>query len=118
MTMSATDLPTLGTIELTRKARLLVLTMNRPEAMNAVNLELHDDLATAMAFAQADPDSDVLLVTGAGGAFSAGGDLDHIARNAADPRLFDHEAAVAKRIVYTMLDIDKPIVARMNGHAI
>jgi enoyl-CoA hydratase len=83
-----------------------------------VNLELHDDLAEAMAFAQADKHSDVLLITGAGRAFSAGGDLDHIARNAATPTLFDHEAQVAKRIVYTMLDIDKPIVCRMNGHAV
>jgi enoyl-CoA hydratase len=116
--MATMKLPELGTIELSRRGRLLVLTMNRPEALNAVNLELHDDLAAAMAFAQADPDSDVLLITGAGRAFSAGGDIDHIARNAADPRLFDHEAAVAKRIVYTMLDIDKPIVCRMNGHAV
>lgn len=116
--MSAADLPSLGTIELTRKGRLLVVTLNRPDSLNAVNLELHDDLAAAMTFAQADAGSDVLLVTGAGRAFSAGGDLDHISRNAADPRLFDHEAQVAKRIVYTMLDIDKPIVCRMNGHAV
>jgi enoyl-CoA hydratase len=118
MTMSDSTLPTLGTIELTRRGRLLVMTLNRPGSLNAVNLELHDDLAEAMAFALADVGSDVLLITGAGRAFSAGGDLDHIARNAADPRLFDHEASVAKRIVYTMLDIDKPIVCRMNGHAV
>jgi enoyl-CoA hydratase len=110
--------PQLGTIELTRRGRLLVMTLNRPDSLNAVNLELHDDLAEAMAFAQSDKHSDVLLITGAGRAFSAGGDLDHIARNAAEPTLFDHEAQVAKRIVYTMLDIDKPIVARMNGHAV
>lgn len=110
--------PQLGTIELTRRGRLLVMTLNRPDSLNAVNLELHDDLAEAMAFAQSDKHSDVLLITGAGRAFSAGGDLDHIARNAATPTLFDHEAQVAKRIVYTMLDIDKPIVARMNGHAV
>jgi enoyl-CoA hydratase len=111
-------LPTLGTIELTRRGRLLVMTLNRPDALNAVNLELHDDLAAAMGFALSDTGSDVVLITGAGRAFSAGGDLDHIARNAAEPALFDHEAQVAKRIIYTMLDIDKPIVCRMNGHAI
>ena len=110
--------PHLSTIELIRKGRLLVMTLNRPGSLNAVNLELHDELAEAMAFALTDRGSDVLLITGAGRAFSAGGDLDHIARNAADPRLFDHEAQVAKRIVYTMLDIDKPIVCRMNGHAV
>src|SRR5688500_13932783 len=116
--MSASELPTLGTIELSRKGRLLVMTLNRPDSLNAVNLELHDDLAEAMAFALADKGSEVLLITGAGRAFSAGGDIDHIARSAADPRLFDHEASVAKRIIYTMLDIDKPIVCRLNGHAV
>jgi enoyl-CoA hydratase len=116
--MRDASLPTLETIDLARRGRLLVMTLNRPESLNAVNLALHDDLAEAMAFAQGDAGSDVLLITGAGRAFSAGGDLDHISRNAAEPALFDHEAQVAKRIVYTMLDVDKPIVCRMNGHAV
>lgn len=112
------DLPQFGTIILSRRGRLLTLTFNRPDAMNAVNLELHDELADALQFARTDAGSDVLVITGAGRAFSAGGDLDHLARNAATPSLFDHEADVAKRIVYTMLDIDKPIVCRLNGHAV
>lgn len=112
------DLPAFGTIVLTRRGRRLDLTLNRPEAMNAVNLELHDDLADALQFARTDAGSDVIVITGAGRAFSAGGDLDHIARNAATPSLFDHEAEVAKRIVYTLLDIDKPVICRLNGHAV
>jgi len=118
MSEHAPELPKFGSIVLSREDRLLRLTLNRPEAMNAVNLELHDELAEALWFAQGDSGSDVLLLTGAGRAFSAGGDLDHIARNAANPHLFDHEARLAKRIVFTLLDIDKPIVCRMNGHAI
>lgn len=110
--------PSLRTIAIERRGRLLVITMNRPDAMNAVNFALHEDLAEAMWFAQCDQDSDVILLTGAGRAFSAGGDLDHLEKNAREPRLFDREAQTAKRIVYTMLDIDKPIVCRMNGHAI
>ena len=117
-TATMSDLPRFGTIELTRNGRRLTLTLNRPDAMNAVNLELHDDLADALQFARTDSGSDLIVITGAGRAFSAGGDLDHIARNAADPRLFDHEAEVAKRIVYTMLDIDKPVICRLNGHAV
>ncbi len=111
-------LPNLATIAMAREERLLRITLNRPEAMNAVNLQLHDDLAEALWFAQGDPGSDLVLLTGAGRAFSAGGDLDHIEHNARHPHLFDHEARVAKRIVSTLLDIDKPVVCRMNGHAV
>jgi len=113
-----TDLPVFTTVALERRGRLLVLTLNRPEAMNAVNLTMHDELPEALAFAGVDEGSDVVLLTGAGRAFSAGGDLDHMMHNAANPHLFDHEAAQAKRIVFTLLDIDKPVVCRMNGHAV
>jgi enoyl-CoA hydratase len=112
------SLPALRTILLVREGRLLKIIMNRPDSLNAVNLELHDDLAEAFWFAQCDKHSDVVLFTGAGRAFSAGGDLDHIANSAAHPELFDHEARMAKRIVFTMLDIDKPLVCALNGHAV
>lgn len=118
MTETVPELPKLRTIELTREGRLLRITMNRPDALNAINLDLHDDLADAFWFAQCDPGSDVILFTGAGRAFSAGGDLDHIANSAANPHLFDHEARMAKRIVFTLLDIDKPVICRLNGHAV
>lgn len=118
MTTPAPELPSFKTIELAREGRLLRLTFNRPDAMNAVNLDLHDELPEALWFAQGDTHSDVLVMTGAGRAFSAGGDLDHIARNAANPHLFDHEARQAKRIINTLLDIDKPVICRLNGHAV
>ena len=111
-------LPSFQTIVLSRRGRLLTVTLNRPDAMNAVNLALHDELAEVFPFAAADPDSDVVVLTGAGRAFSAGGDLDHIALNAAEPHRFDHEVEMAKRIVLGMLDLEKPLVCRMNGHAV
>jgi enoyl-CoA hydratase len=112
------DLPQFRTILLERRSRLLVLTLNRPDALNAVNLDLHDELPEALAFAARDGGSDVLLLTGAGRAFSAGGDIAHMEHNAANPHLFDHEARQAKRIVFALLDIEKPVVCRMNGHAV
>ncbi|TYC89656.1 enoyl-CoA hydratase/isomerase family protein [Novosphingobium sp. BW1] len=113
-----TLLPNFETLILERRDRLLVLTLNRPEALNAVNLALHDELPEALAFIASDPGSDVVLLTGAGRAFSAGGDIDHMERNAREPHLFDHEARQAKRIVEALLTLEKPLVVRMNGHAV
>ena len=113
-----TDLPSFRCIALERRGRLLVVTLNRPDSLNAVNLELHDELPEALTFAGDDPDSDLVLLTGAGRAFSAGGDIAHMEHNAANPHLFDHEARQAKRMVYALLDIEKPVVCRMNGHAV
>ena len=107
-----------STLALSRKDRVLTITLNRPDVLNAVNLEMHDELADAFNFAAADTESDIVVLTGAGRAFCAGGDLEHLARNAAQPELFDHEARIAKRIVFSILDLDKPLVCRMNGHAI
>ena len=113
-----TTLPHLATILLERRGRLLVVTLNRPETLNAFNLTLHTEMVTALEFAKDDPDSDVVLLTGAGRAFSAGGDLDHIAHNAAHPEKAEIEVGVGKAIVLTLLDIAKPVVCRMNGHAV
>src|ERR1700741_740381 len=113
-----TDPPQFSTLLLERRGRLLVVTLNRPEALNAVNLELHDELPEALTFAGQDAGSDVILLTGASKAFSAGGDIAHMEHNAANPHLFDHEARQAKRMVFALLDIEKPVVCRMNGHAV
>lgn len=118
MSDNAPALPQLKTIEMAREGRLLRVIMNRPDSMNAINLQLHDDLVDALRFAQGDPASGVVVLTGAGKAFSAGGDLDHIERSAREPHLFDHEARMAKQIIFTLLDIDKPVICRMNGHAV
>ena len=112
------DLPRLETILIERRGRLLVVTLNRPETLNAFNLALHNEMVEALVFAKDDPGSDVVLLTGAGRAFSAGGDLDHIANSAANPEAFDQEVQIARTIVMTLLDISKPVVCRMNGHAV
>lgn len=111
-------LPTYKSMLLARRGRLLTITLNRPDTLNAVDLEMHDELAAVFAFAGHDAGSDVVVLTGAGRAFSAGGDLEHIANNAAHPERFDHELEIAKRIVGAMLDLEKPLVCRMNGHAV
>lgn len=103
---------------LTRAGRLLTVTFNRPDLLNAVNLEMLQELADVFIYAASDPHSDVVVLTGAGRAFSAGGDLEHIAGNAARPEQFEYEARLAKQIVYSMLDLEKPLICRLNGHAV
>lgn len=110
--------PVYDTLKLARAGRLLTITLNRPDQLNAVNLRMHEELAEVFLFATRDADSDVVVLTGAGRAFSAGGDLDHVEHNARNPHLFDEEVRLAKRIVFAMLDLDKPLVCRLNGHAV
>ena len=101
-----TTVPAYETLGLTRDGRVLTITMNRPELLNAVNLKLHQELAEVLTFAAADEASDIVVLTGAGRAFSAGGDLEHVLNNANNPDLFDEEVRLAKRIVFSMLDLD------------
>lgn len=112
------SLPEYDSVLLTRKGRLLTITLNRPEALNAFVGAMHGDFIKALQFAHNDDESDVIVLTGAGRAFSAGGDLDQMEHIIAHPEEFDLEAANAKTLVYTLLDIEKPLIARVNGHAI
>lgn len=100
------------------RGRILTLTLNRPESLNAVNAELHTELATVFQDADLDPDCDVIVLTGAGRAFCAGGDLDWQQGAADDPRSFQQTVSEAKRIIFSMLDCEKPIIGRVNGPAV
>src|SRR3546814_8413208 len=111
------SVPEYRTLLLTRQGRRLTITLNRPERLNACNYDMHEELADVFQFAHTDRHSDVIVVTGAGRAFSAGGDIAHISRSAANPELFDQEARCAKRVISGILDLDKPLIFRPNGHA-
>jgi enoyl-CoA hydratase len=106
------------TLELSRQERRLTITLNRPDQLNAVDRQMHLDLAEVFTYAAVDPHSDVVLLTGAGRAFSAGGDINHMRANARNPDAFNVEARDAKRIVISLLEIEKPVIAKVNGHAV
>ncbi len=118
MSQNVAALPHFETLLLARDGRLLTITLNQPDSMNTITLAMHQELAEVFAFAARDTHSDVVMFTGAGKAFSAGGNIDHMWNNATNPHLFDEEARLAKRIVFAILDLDKPLVCRMNGHAV
>jgi enoyl-CoA hydratase len=104
-------------IAATRQRKILTLTLNRPEALNAVNAELHTELSDIFYDVQSDNDADVVVLTGAGRAFCAGGDINWMQSSIDRPEEFERTAVEAKRIIYSQLDLEKPLICRMNGHA-
>lgn len=104
-------------ISFERRLRVLVIALNRPAQLNAVNGRLHTELSHVFADAAADPDSDVVVLTGNGKAFCAGGDLDWMQSSIDRPQEFEQVAAEAKTIITTQLDLPKPLICRLNGHA-
>ncbi|HMM76206.1 MAG TPA: enoyl-CoA hydratase-related protein [Gammaproteobacteria bacterium] len=104
-------------IEFRYDARILTVALNRPDALNAVNAGLHTELSRVFYDIAADPDSDVVVLTGKGKAFCAGGDIKWMQDAIDEQEMFERTAVEAKGIFFGQLEIEKPIVCRMNGHA-
>jgi len=105
-------------IEVSRRDRVLTLSLNRPEALNAVNGQLHEELSHVFIDAQDDPGSDIVMITGTGKAFSAGGDISWLKSMTENHAEFDIVRAHGKRIIFSILDCEKPIIAKVNGPAV
>jgi len=97
---------------------VLTVTLNRPDKLNAINRELHDALADVWSSVGRRTDVSVVVMTGAGRAFSAGGDVGEFTRMQASGDERRQMAAEAQRIVLGMLRCPLPIVAAVNGPAI
>jgi enoyl-CoA hydratase len=97
---------------------VLLITMNRPEVYNATNHRLHWELTQVWKDFDADPETRVALVTGAGKAFSAGGDLEMIDGMKGNPATIARMWREAGDLVYNMINCDKPIVSAINGVAV
>lgn len=98
--------------------RIATITLNRPEARNAINGDLFEQLVAAVAAAESDDEVDVLILTGNGPAFCAGLDLKSL--GSGDTRLTDTaptpETPVKDRGPFT--SVTKPIIGAINGFAI
>jgi enoyl-CoA hydratase len=101
-----------------RDGGVLLITIDRPERMNAANERLHKELATVWREVAADDATRVAVITGAGRAFSAGGDLEMVQQMAGDYRRVAAMATEAADLVLNMLDCEKPIVSAINGTAV
>ena len=106
-----------STLEFEHRGRVLWITIDGQGPMNAVDDPMHHDLARVFYDAQRDPDSDIVVITARGRAFCAGGDMQWFQDMIDDPSRFRGIAPDAKRIITSLLEMEKPIICRLNGAA-
>ena len=94
---------------------VILITMNRPEKLNAMTYEMHSELARIWDTVDEDNAAKVAVITGAGRAFSAGNDLNNPDPDADMVREIMSDAL---KIVRGMIDCSKPIVSAINGVAV
>jgi enoyl-CoA hydratase len=99
-------------------AGVLLITINRPEKLNAADEQLHGELGRVWRDIDRDPETSVAVITGAGRAFSAGGDLEMQRRARGDYRRVVETMQQASDVVYNIVHCEKPIVSAINGVAV
>lgn len=95
-----------------------IITLNRPDALNAVDDALHTGLASLWSRLGEDRSARAAVLTGRGRAFSAGGDFGYLAELGRDPELRAKSIAHGRDIVLGMARCRIPIVAAVNGPAV
>ncbi|MFI6284207.1 enoyl-CoA hydratase-related protein [Streptomyces sp. NPDC051018] len=107
-----------------RTGRLLKVTLNRPEALNAVGAVMHRELDEFFREVRFDSSVGAILLTGAGRAFSSGGDVKFVAGEAAADKPRSNGAQrvgktllSSKSLITNMLDVEQPIVCAVQGFA-
>ena len=98
--------------------RILKITINRPEKYNALDETGHRELAYVWRDVDDDPDVDVVILTGAGKAFCAGGDLDLVEEMTEDFNTRTGQWKEARDLVYNIMNCGKPVISAINGPAI
>lgn len=97
---------------------VLLITMNRPEKYNATDEQMHGELARVWSDVSDDPAVRVAVITGAGKAFSAGGDLAMVEEMAGNHARVDHMLREMSQMVYGIVNCDKPVISAINGVAV
>lgn len=110
------DMP--AEIDIRAEGPVRIITLNRPDALNAVNDPLHNGLARLWSRLSADPQARVAVLTGAGRAFSAGGDFTYLEELSRDSELRAKTIADGRDIVLGMARCRIPVIAAVNGPAV
>ena len=105
-------------IRVERDGALRIVTLNRPESMNAFDREMQAALPRALTELSQDRDARAVVLTGAGRAFSAGGDIASFPQNRAD--LYHRRAGLreGRRLFDELISLHLPVVAAVNGPAV
>lgn len=106
----------LKTLKLSRRNGILTITLNRPKALNAFNLEMRQELIGLTEMLYTNDDIRIVIFTGAGRAFSAGGDIKSFEEVPSTPRY----RALLRRLTQFYDDLEaleKPVIAALNGPA-
>lgn len=101
-----------------REPNILWCTFNRPAVLNAADRQLHTEFVELWRTVDADPTVHAVVVTGAGRAFSAGGDLEMVTNAYRDYAEVIRILNEARDLVYNMLHCDTPIISAINGAAV
>jgi enoyl-CoA hydratase/carnithine racemase len=94
--------------------RVRTLTLNRPDVLNAFNEALYEATAEALRMAAEDPDIAVVLLTGAGRAFSAGNDLREMQARITDPEMAN-QGSHFTAMIEALTRFPKPLICAVNG---
>ena len=106
------------TLKVTRTGKIVTVSFNRPEVKNATNMLMHQELERIFPEIGTDPEAHVVVLTGEGHAFSAGGDIGGMQRNLDDKPRWVASMMEARNILMGVIDLDRPVIAKINGHAI
>lgn len=95
------------------------ITLNRPEKLNALIGTMREDLLDALRSAENDPDARVVVITGAGRAFCAGGDVDFMSglQQNGDLAAFRALLDAGSEVILEIASMTKPVIASVNGVA-
>ena len=111
------DFEQFSSLSLRRDGVILHVSFNRPETLNAFDPAMHRDFERLLQELPRDDETHVVVLSGVGKAFSAGGDIDQMQDSIDNPRLMYPEATIAKRLINSFLDVPQPVIAKVNGAA-
>ena len=105
-------------VKVTARGPLRLVTLNRPDDLNGANRAMHQGLAQLWDHIDADADARVVILTGSGQAFSAGGDFGYMQENLDDEEMRAQTMAEGRAIIEGMVRCRLPVIAAVNGPAV